>query len=660
MKKGKAPDYEGMSAEHYAYGGDRIYTYLGILVTAILNSGRIPKILKTGVVTPVHKKKDTTNPNNYRGISVSTVVGKMVQILCLEILEPLLADTQSGMQRGFTAGTSCINAALIVSEVLNENRDTGTETFLATLDAQKAFDVVWHQSLLRKLYHDGVIGNMWLLLRDFLVDSRSCVKWEGGLSRLYGIGRGVRQGDILSPMEYKRFNNSMLQLVTSSRVGAKIGTVMCNAPTCADDVAVLAEGHADLQFLLDTVGNNSRKEHYNINSTKSEIVNYPMAKSRSIPEHAQQHTINGEQIPYCEEATHLGIVRSNSSTINSQINTNIKCAAKTVYAMMGTGFHGKNGLGQKACLKIWNIYVIPRLTYGLEVISLKKKDFDTIEKYQKKTLKAILSLPERVADAAVYSMSGVLPIRAVIDRNALTLFGSILRKEDSIEYQLCRRQLAVKPITSSSWFVRIRQLLCQYDLPGAYDLLDDPPCKLEWKKTIRNNIRQKVYEEVRAELGVKTSGRFIGTANYLLGEPHQVWNTVDYSVADVRKSNVKAKLLTGSMTLQANLSRFNQYGVSPTCLMCGENPEDRKHLILECGTLKSVRKPYIDQITNIIKEPCTREQLLQCTLDSSANAEEMNLSKSECTEIERISRNLCFDLYARRCTLLNIPILKAG
>ncbi len=297
-----------------------------------------------------------------------------------------------------------------------------------------------------------------------------------------------------------------------------------------------------------------------------------MAKSRSITEHAQRHTINGEQIPYCEEATHLGIVRSNSSTINSQINTNIKCAAKTVYAMMGTGFHGKNGLGQKACLKIWNIYVIPRLTYGLEVISLKKKDFDTIEKYQKKTLKAILSLPERVADAAVYSMSGVLPIRAVIDRNALTLFGSILRKEDSIEYQLCRRQLAVKPITSSSWFVRIRQLLCQYDLPGAYDLLDDPPCKLEWKKTIRNNIRQKVYEEVRAELGVKTSGRFIGTANYLLGEPHQVWNTVDYSVADVRKSNVKAKLLTGSMTLQANLSRFNQYGVSPICLMCGENP----------------------------------------------------------------------------------------
>ena len=53
---------------------------------------------------------------------------------------------------------------------------------LTTLDAQKAFDMVDHNSLLRRLYLDGVQGDDWLLIHELYMDCTSRVKWAGHLS----------------------------------------------------------------------------------------------------------------------------------------------------------------------------------------------------------------------------------------------------------------------------------------------------------------------------------------------------------------------------------------------------------------------------------------------------------------------------------------------
>ena len=55
------------------------------------------------------------------------------------------------MQRGFPNNSSTVNAALIVSEARNEAKDIGEPLKLVTLDACKAFDVVWQDSFLRKI-----------------------------------------------------------------------------------------------------------------------------------------------------------------------------------------------------------------------------------------------------------------------------------------------------------------------------------------------------------------------------------------------------------------------------------------------------------------------------------------------------------------------------
>ena len=71
----------------------------------------------------------------------------------------ILLDTQSRLQKGFTAGSSTMGAALILIECINEAKNEEEPLFVATLDVQKAFDVVNHELLLRKLYLDGITGN---------------------------------------------------------------------------------------------------------------------------------------------------------------------------------------------------------------------------------------------------------------------------------------------------------------------------------------------------------------------------------------------------------------------------------------------------------------------------------------------------------------------
>jgi len=96
-----------------------------------------------------------------------------------------------------------------------------------------------------------------------------------------------------------------------------------------------------------------------------------------------------------ETATHLGMKRSKTDkeTIENTVNENIKKARRTAYSLMAAGFHGNNGLDPSTSIHILKAYVIPTITYGLEVLIPDKKNTARLDRFFKKLLKQILSLP---------------------------------------------------------------------------------------------------------------------------------------------------------------------------------------------------------------------------------------------------------------------------
>lgn len=223
LKFGKAPDELSLTSEHLRYGGSKLVQVLHVIFEKIWNECYIPKCFKSGVITPIYKKnnKPLEDPNSYRRITVCSIIGKVFESVFMSKISHVLDVQQNSLQRGFTKNVSPTNAALLLTEAINEARDQGNLLFAAFIDASKAFDVVWHNSLLCKLYESGITGCSWQLVHQWYQNLESKVKWENQLSCSFREEQGVRQGGILSPLLYKAFINPLLDWFKEKNVGLK-------------------------------------------------------------------------------------------------------------------------------------------------------------------------------------------------------------------------------------------------------------------------------------------------------------------------------------------------------------------------------------------------------------------------------------------------------
>ena len=123
-------------------------------------------------------------------------------------------------------------------------------------------------------------------------------------------------------------------------------------------------------------------------------------------------------MPVVQDATHMGIKWSTVSN-EPTVEENIKKARKTVYSFMGPGQHEHNGLDTETAVQLYQVYVLPTLLYGLELILPEQRLVDMLERTNKKFLKHILSLPTTTADCAVYILTGTIPLEGIIHKRAL-------------------------------------------------------------------------------------------------------------------------------------------------------------------------------------------------------------------------------------------------
>ena len=159
---------------------------------------------------------------------------------------------------------------------------------LLAIDAEKAFDTVNHDIMLNKLYHDGITDDMWLLLRNIYDGLTLKVKWGDQTTESIDNKQGIRQGEKLSTLLYKRYNNTILDSITKSTLGATIGNITVSAPACADDIALLGESK-DIQAMVNLLEYNTKRDLVKLNSEKTEIINV----SKALQTHPKKYILGG-------------------------------------------------------------------------------------------------------------------------------------------------------------------------------------------------------------------------------------------------------------------------------------------------------------------------------------------------------------------------------
>ena len=514
----KSPDM-GLMAEHFIYGGELVIRWLHKIITKIYLEKKIPDCLKEGLLTPIYKPgRQRDHPSGYRGITILPIMYKILEVIIRERVCAITDPIQNQIQRGFTKNTSPSNAALLLTEAIAESKSLKQPLFVTLLDVKTAFDVVWQDSLLRKLHMDGVNAPEWFLIKNSFQNAYSRVKWEGLMSNSFPVEQGVKQGSILGPTEYKRFVDPLLHQLQRSPYGFQFGSIRCPASVCADDIALISTSMEDHSSLITLVEEYSIQEKYNIQATKSCTLVF------NQPAPVEPWSIRGDIIPIEKSAKHLGLIRSEN--IQLTVEAKLNSGRKALYGLMGAGLHGINGLNPMVSMHILNIYIVPIMTYGLEALVLPQRCIDTFEISFRRVLRQLQSLPGRVANPALYILVNTLPLEATIHRNLLGLLGNALLNKSSIEYEVVVRQTSLHTYSGKSWLSQVKRLLARYNLPSIEDLIINTPSRFSWKDTVKKGVDLYWKSKLLAEAKQFSTLQFMSTEAFESGRCHPVWATV--------------------------------------------------------------------------------------------------------------------------------------
>ena len=247
----------------------------------------------------------------------------------------------------------------------------------------------------------------------------------------------------------------------------------------------------------------------------------------------------------------------------------------------------------------------------------------------------------------------------------------ISRLQDNILFRLAKQQLTTCPDNSHSWFIQIKELCQQYQLPHPLSLLDSPPTKESFKHLIKKNVHHYWESKFIAEASKLDSLLNFKPQYMSLSTPHPLITSCGSNPYEVNKAVIQLKLLSGRYRCDSLLSHFHPSN-SPTCQLSCDQPDaigDVQHLLIKCSALSSRRSilfeywenisstsPILTDIVQKIRDG-PPDQLLQFVLDCSVIPEISELAdihgEDFLAPLFKMSRTFCYSIHRERLKLLN-------
>lgn len=209
--------------------GNIIAEPLSYVVNLCVQRGEYPDDLKIGSVIPILKKDDPLAIENYRPITVSTVLGRIVEKCMYDQMMSFLTKFNliTSCQNGFYPGRSTETACHDLLSFVYTSIDCGKYVGALFFDLSRAFDTLDLNIVSKKLYAKGFRGDFLSCITSFLSHRKICARVGTEKSDLFDIGLGVPQGSVLGPLIFMLFVDDLPQYISSQ----------CLVAYC-DDVAV--------------------------------------------------------------------------------------------------------------------------------------------------------------------------------------------------------------------------------------------------------------------------------------------------------------------------------------------------------------------------------------------------------------------------------------
>ena len=395
------------------------FEILALQITYMFNQsmllGIFPKSWAIATITPIPKNGNKSFVNNWRPISIIPLVGKLLEKLCVKLLNNhldinnILCDEQYGFRPKRSTILAIFTFVKKVTEEINQRKLVGA----IYLDFAKAFDSVNHPILLEKLKNMGISKRLLNWIKSYLEHRKICTKLNNNVSTPKELLCGVPQGSILGPALFLCYINDLAIKIKGA--GAYIGLF-------ADDTVIYYSNYDQffvklrLERVLSEINDWCTLNCINMNVDKTKFCLYG---SRKMVNTFRDNTIGSMecQISQCHQYNYLGVTLDECLNMQSNFNAIFK------------KFSYKNYQFSKICkyldtsthILVYKQTVLPLVEYVSFILCFNnKQDIEKLQRLQNRSLRLCYNIhvPNAISTVELHRNAN---IKKLDDRRELAL-----------------------------------------------------------------------------------------------------------------------------------------------------------------------------------------------------------------------------------------------